>query len=302
MIPTDQLGVSHLRNGHLPLTRETSALIPEVELAETVIHPRTGWVAVDWNELIHGRELLYFFIWRDIKVRYKQTVIGIAWAVLQPLCTLLIFSFVFGRLAHVPSEDLPYPVFAFAGLIPWMFFSQGVSAAGQSLVNQQHLLSKIYFPRLFIPTAVVGAYLLDMMISFGLYAGILAIYGVTPSWQIILMPVLVALTIVATLGAGFALSALTAMYRDFRAIVPFLLQITMFLSPVIYPAYMIPNRFRLVAALNPMYGIIDAYRSSILGRPWNLDILAISTAASFALLTFGLFYFRKAERLVVDIV
>jgi lipopolysaccharide transport system permease protein len=290
----------------LNLAMASPGAVAEADPGETVIRPRTGWVAIDWGELYRSRELLYYFVWRDIKVRYKQTVIGVAWAVLQPLCTLLIFSVVFGRFVRIPSVEVPYPVFAFAGLIPWMFFSQGVGYASSSLVAQQQLLSKIYFPRLFLPAAAVGVFLIDLAISMTLYAGIMAIYGVAPSWQVAILPVMVALLIVATLGTSFTLAALTAFYRDFRPLVNFLLQVMMYLSPVIYPASLMPHRFRLILALNPMYGIIDGFRSAVLGPaagcPWHPDTLAISTASALALFAFGLFYFRKAERVVVDIV
>jgi lipopolysaccharide transport system permease protein len=305
-IPTEQADPSLLKNTHLNLAMASPGATVEAGLDETVIRPRTGWVAIDWGELYRARELLYYFVWRDIKVRYKQTVIGVAWAVLQPLFTLLIFSVVFGRFVRIPEVEVPYPVFAFAGLIPWMFFSQGVGYASSSLVSQQQLLSKIYFPRLFLPTAAVGVFLVDLAISLALYAGVLAIYGVAPSWQVVALPAMIALMIVATLGTGYTLAALTAFYRDFRPLVGFLLQVLMYLSPVIYPASLMPHRFRLILALNPMYGIIDGFRSAVLGPsagcPWHPDTLAISTASALALFAFGLFYFRKAERIVVDIV
>jgi lipopolysaccharide transport system permease protein len=273
----------------------------EPEYPELVIRPRSGWIAVDWKELFTSRELLFFLIWRDLKIRYKQTVLGIAWVVFQPLFTMLIFTVIFGRFAGIPSDGVPYPLFVFAGLVPWTFFSNGVSQAGQSLINHQHTLSKIYFPRLFVPTACVGALLLDLVISFGIYACMLVFYRVAPSGNIFLLPLLVGLTILATLGLGYWLAALTVLYRDFRYLQTFLIQALMYLSPVIYPTSMLPPRFQDLLALNPMCGIIGAVRSSILGTPWNLTALSISTGSSLVLFVFGLYFFRKTERRFADI-
>jgi lipopolysaccharide transport system permease protein len=296
----------------MPFTEEISkpASTPELvtnshdtvenDLPELVIRPRSGWVAVDWNELLSFRELLFFLVWRDVKVRYKQTVLGAAWAVLQPLFTMMIFTVIFGRVAGIKSGDVPYPVFVFAALIPWSFFASGVAAAGQSLVSQQALLTKVYFPRLFVPTAAAAAFLVDMMITMGLYAVILAIYRVVPSWQVVFLPAAVLLTIVVTVGLGYTLASLTVLYRDFRYVIPFMIQALMYLSPVIYPAGML-QRYRLLLAINPMCGIIDGYRSAILGTPWDPFALAISSTTAVALFLFGLFYFRKVERLFADI-
>jgi lipopolysaccharide transport system permease protein len=272
----------------------------EADLSEIVICPRRGWIAINWKEMADFRELLFFLAWRDVKIRYKQTVLGVAWAVLQPLTTMAVFSIIFGLYAKIPSQGMPYPVFVFAGLIPWMLFSNGVTAAAQSLVSQQQLLTKIYFPRLFVPTAAVGAFLMDMAISFGLYALILAFYGIAPGWQIVLLPLLVVATIMATLGLGYTLAALIVLYRDIRYTLPFLMQILMFLSPVIYPATIF-GKYRWVLALNPMCGIIDGYRSVFLGAPWDPVTLAVGTVVNVALFVFGLFYFRRVERFFADL-
>jgi lipopolysaccharide transport system permease protein len=286
------------------LARHTTDL-PDGEVdassVELVIRARTGWIAVDWAELIRFRELLFFLIWRDVKIRYKQTVLGVAWAILQPLFTMVIFTVIFGRFAGIPSEGQPYALFVFAGLLPWTFFANGVAASGMSLVSQQQLLTKIYFPRLFVPTASAGAFLIDLAINLGLFGVILLFYGVMPSWQVVFLPLLLLLTVLATLGFGFTLAALTVLYRDFRYVIPFMIQILMYVSPVIFPITMLPERYRMVLALNPMCGIIEAFRSAILGTPWNLGSLAISTASTLALLVFGLFYFRKTERRFADI-
>jgi lipopolysaccharide transport system permease protein len=273
------------------------------DLDETIIRPQTGWVGIDWREMWSHRELLGFLIKRDVSVRYKQTILGPAWAVLQPLIMMVIFSVIFGHFASIPPEGFPYPVFVFAGLIPWMLFSQGLSQSALSLVNQQQLLTKVYFPRLFIPVASACVFLVDLLISLTLYVPLLLYYGVTPSWGVIWLPPLILLTLAATLGFGLTLAALTVFYRDFKHIVPFLVQILMYVSPVIYPARLVGERdprWGLVLSLNPMFGIIDAYRSAILGLPWHFSWLAISTASALGLLLFALFYFRRTERRFAD--
>ena len=271
------------------------------DAVEIVIRPRSGWIAIDWRELYKARELLYFLTWRDVKIRYKQTVLGAAWAVIQPLLTMLIFTAIFGRFAGIPSDGVPYPIFVFAGLVPWTFFANGVAQAGQSLVNQQQLLTKIYLPRLFIPTAAACAFLVDLAISLAIFAGLMAAYRVAPGAGILAVPALVALTLLATLGLGYLLAALTVAYRDFRYVVPFLIQVLMYLSPVIYPVSLVPARYRTLLALNPMCGIIEGYRSAILGTPWNPATLAVSAASALLLFACGLFYFRKTERRFADI-
>src|SRR3954454_12136809 len=273
----------------------------EPDYPEVVIRPRTGWIAIDWAELLYFRELLFFLAWRDVKVRYKQTVLGVAWAVLQPLFTMLIFTVIFGRFAKVPSEGLPYPVFVFAGLLPWMFFSTSIGFAGTSMIGQQHLLTKIYFPRLFVPTAVVCAYLVDLAIMLGLYALILAFYGIVPSWHVVFLPLLISLTLIWTLGLSYSLAALTVLYRDLRYLIPFGVQALMYLSPVIYPLNLLPERYRWILWFNPMCGIIEGFRWSILNTPLNPASLAVAAVLSLALFVFGLFFFRRTERHFADI-
>jgi lipopolysaccharide transport system permease protein len=297
----DEAGGDRAPVAHLVSSSSCPSSNGEPEYPELVIRPRSGWISVDWRELYTSRELLFFLIWRDVKIRYKQTVLGIAWAVIQPLLTMLIFTIIFGRFARIPSENVPYPLFVFAGLVPWTFFSNGVTQAGQSLINQQQMLTKIYFPRLFVPTASVGAFLVDLLISFGIYACMLVFYQVAPSGNVIVLPLLIGLTILATLGLGYWLAALTILYRDFRYVLPFLLQIMLYLSPVIYPTSMLSRRFQNLLALNPMCGIIEAFRSSILGTPWNFTGLAISSVTSLGLFVFGLYFFRKTERRFADI-
>ena len=271
------------------------------EPPELVIRPGKGWIAINWKELYDFRELLFFLAWRDVKIRYKQTTLGVAWAVIQPLFTMLIFTVIFGRFAGIPSQGIPYSAYVFAGLIPWTLFSNGVTAAGQSLIQQQSVLSKVYFPRLFIPTATLGPFLIDMIISFALYGLVLAYHGIVPSWQVVFLPLLIVLTLLAALGLGLALAALVVIYRDFRHTIPFMMQILMFASPVIYPVGMLPTEYQWVLALNPLCGIIDGYRSAILGTPWHPSLLVTATAVTLAMLVFGLFYFRRTERLFADI-
>lgn len=284
-----------------PVSTAPAKLDLRVEPGDLLIRPRKGWIAVDWRELFVNRELLYFLIWRDVKVRYKQTVLGVAWAVLQPLMMMAIFSVIFGRVVKIPSEGLPYAVFVFAGLIPWTFFSSGLAQGANSLVTQNYILSKIYLPRLYIPTAGVGLFLIDMAVSFGLYALILAWYGITPGWGLLALPFLVALVILLTLGLSFGLSALIVLYRDFRILVPFLIQILMYTSPVIYPASMLPRRLQTVLLFNPLVGIIEGFRSAMLGTPWNLSALAGATAVTLGVFFLGLHYFRRIERLFADV-
>jgi lipopolysaccharide transport system permease protein len=270
-------------------------------LRELVIQPRRGWIAIDWRELWESRELLYFLALRDIKVRYKQTVLGVAWAVLQPVTTMVIFTVIFGRLAKLPSDGIPYALFVFAGLVPWTFFSNNISQASMSLLNQQSLLTKIYLPRLFIPSSAIGGSLIDLAVSAVIVALLMAWYGVAPGVGVLAIPFLVVLTIAASLGVGLSLAALIVTYRDFRYVVPFLLQSWLYVSPVIYPVSMVPERFQPLLALNPMAGIIDGFRSALFGLPWNTTALAVSSVSAVLLLAYGLFYFRRTERIFADL-
>lgn len=274
---------------------------------ELVIAPRKGWIGVNWGEIYRFRELLFFLVWRDIKVRYKQTVLGAAWAVLQPLLTATIFSILMGKVANnFPSDHLPRLVYFFANMLLWTFFAQGVTQGGLSLINQQQLLTKVYFPRLFVPTSVVGIGVVDVCLSLGVFGVMLAIFQILPHWSVILLPPLIALTAIATLGMSFLLSALTISYRDFRFILPFLIQIWMWVT-VFYPLSQIENpNLQLVLALNPMAGILDAFRAMVHGH-WEsnahprLLLLSISATVSIGMFFLGMFYFRKTERRFADI-
>ena len=275
--------------------------MPASPLRETVIRPRKGWIAIDWAELWDRRELLQSLVYRDVQVRYKQTVLGFAWAILQPVFSMLIFTFIFGRFAKLPSEGAPYALFVYCGLLPWTFFSTAVAAAGQSLVNQQALLTKIYLPRMFVPAAPVGGALVDLGISFGVFALLMAFFQQMPGWGIVLIPVLLLLLLAAALGIGLFLAALTVSYRDFRYVIPFMMQAGMYISPVIFSAKMIPPEYRYILALNPLMGIIDGFRAAFLNRPFDWPLLAISAASSIGLLVLGMFYFRKTERRFADV-
>ncbi len=267
----------------------------------TVIRPKSGWQAVDFRELYRYRELLYFLIWRDIKVRYKQTALGALWAILQPVLTMAVFSVIFGHLGKVPSDGVPYPIFVFAGLLPWTYVQNAVSISGLSLVSQAGLLTKIYFPRLFIPAASAGAGLLDLLLSFGVYAIMMLYYGLLPGPSILLLPVLLALTVMTALGMGLLLAGLTVSYRDFQLVVPFMTRIWMFVSPVIYPVSWVPAEYRWILALNPMTGIIDSFRSVLFDKPIDWTTLGISSFVAMSLFVLGLYNFRRTERRFADV-
>ena len=269
----------------------------------TVIEPTPGWRAVDFRELWKYRELLFFLAWRDVKVRYKQTVLGAAWAVIQPVMTMLVFTVFFGRLGGMSKHTtLPYPIYIYAALLPWQFFSTSVTQSSQSLVGSANLISKVYFPRLIVPLATIGVALVDLCISFLVMFGLMAWYGVAPTASVLLLPVCVAATILAAVGTGTLLSALTVAYRDVKYTVPFLVQIWMFASPVAYPYEKVPEGWQLWYAVNPMAGIISSYRSALLGEAFHWDAIGVSVLSAAAMFVAGVFYFRRTERRFADIV
>src|ERR1041385_8570599 len=268
-----------------------------------VIERGSSWAAISVRDLWAYRELLYFLTLRDIKVRYKQTLMVVAWVVAQPLLTTLIFTLIFGVLARVPSDGVPYPVFAFAGLLPWMFFSGAVTRSGDSLVGSAHLITKVYFPRVIIPCAAIGAGLLDFAISLSIMGVLMIYYRVAPTAGLLMLPALLLLVTIFALGMGMWLSALNVKYRDVRHLLPFLLQIWMFASPVIYPPTFVPERWRWLLKLNPMTGIIDGFRAAIFaGKPFDWFGLASSTMIALALLLYAAFTFRRMERSFADVV
>ena len=267
-----------------------------------VIEPRPGWHLIDFKEIWRFRELLYFLAWRDIKVRYKQTVLGILWAFIQPFLKLVVFSVIFGRLAKMDSEGFPYPIFVYAGLLPWQFFAESLNRSSQSVVGSANLITKVYFPRLIVPLASVGSALVDFAISFSILAGLMIYYGVPPTAATLMVIPLVLFTIFTALGIGTFLSALNVAYRDFRYVIPFMVQIWMFATPVIYPVTIAPKNWQWLLCLNPMSGIVDAYRSAILGKPFEWGNLGISLGVALFGFLIGLFYFRRLESQFADIV
>lgn len=267
-----------------------------------IIEPTRSWLSFKLRDIWQYRELLYFLTWRDVKVRYKQTVIGFLWAIIQPFSKMVVFSIIFGTLAKMDSEGFPYPIFLYAGLLPWQFFASAVSRSGESVVGSANLIQKVYFPRLIIPIASVGACLVDFAISFIILIVLMFYYSIIPTLSIFMVLPLVLATIFTALGVGMLISALNVAYRDFRYVLPFLVQIWMFLTPVIYPTRIIPENWRWFILLNPMAGIVDAYRSAILGKPFEWGNLAISMGMAVVIFLCGLMYFRKTERYFADII
>lgn len=268
----------------------------------TEINPPAGWRMLDWRELWAYRELLSVLTMRDIKVRYKQTVLGAAWAVIRPFLTMVIFSVVFGQLAKMPSDGYPYPVFVYAALLPWTFFAGAISTSGQSLIGSSNLVSKVYFPRLIIPLSSVGAGLIDLLISTGILLLLMLWYGVGWTWHLLAVPLLLAAVVFAALGVGTLLSALTVSYRDFTHLTPFLVQIWMYVTPVIFPVTLVPERWQWLLYLNPMTGLVEGFRSAFLGKPFDPAGLGISCVITIALLIVGVLYFEKVERRFADVI
>lgn len=270
----------------------------------SVIEPKKGWVPIDFKEIWAYRELLYFLTKRDIKVRYKQTVLGGLWAIIQPAFTMIIFTLFFGRLAKIPSDGIPYPIFVYVGLLPWTYFANAVSNSGNSLVGSANLITKVYFPRLIVPSSASLAGLLDLFIAMFLLGVLMIHYQFAPNViGILIFPFLVCLTFFCALGVGLWLSAMNVHYRDIRYAIPFLIQIWMFVSPVIYPVSMIEEKYQWLLALNPMGGVINAYRASILGhQPIDWTLLGISAAMILLVLISGLLYFRRMEKVFADVV
>jgi len=267
------------------------------------IAPPRGWFDLDFKELWAARELLYFFVWRDVKIRYKQTAIGAAWAVLQPFMTMMVFSLFFGALAKIPSHGLPYPIFYYSALLPWMYFAGALQNATNVVVEQQRVITKVYFPRLVLPLSAVVAGLLDFAIAFLVFLAMMAYYRIAPGPAILLFPCFLLLAVLTALGVGLWLSALNAVYRDVRHVLPFLVQFWMFASPVAYPSSLVPERWRWLYGLNPMAGVIEGFRWSLTGRgqPPNL-LLAASTGMVLLLLAGGVAYFQKMEGTIADVV
>lgn len=267
-----------------------------------VIKPRKGLAALHFRELAQYKDLLFFLAWRNIKVRYKQTVIGAAWALAQPVATMIVFTIFFGSLVNVPSDGVPYPIFVYAGLLPWTFFANVIRFSAMSIVEDEKLITKVYFPRLIIPTSVVGVELVDFGIALVILVGLMVYYGVGFSVALLAVPLLLLLLIFSALGVGLLLAALAVAYRDFRYVVPFLIQLWMYISPVVYPVSIVPEKWRWLLALNPMTGIIDGFRSAFLRLPFDLPTLAISAGISILLFVGGVLYFKQLERRFADLI
>ena len=267
------------------------------------ITPPAGWFDLELKSLWEARELLYFFVWRDIKIRYKQTAIGAAWAVLQPFLTMVVFSLFFGKLAKIPSHGLPYPIFYYTALLPWTYFATSMQAATSTMVDNQRVITKIYFPRLLLPISAVLSGVVDFLISFALLLGMMAYYHTIPTVAAVWLPAFLLLALLTALGVGLWLSALNAIYRDVRYVVPFLVQFWMFASPVAYPASLVPEKWRWLYGLNPMTGVIEGFRWALTGQGEAPDrMLAVSTLAVLALVFGGLIYFRRVETTMADVV
>jgi len=269
-----------------------------------VIKPPSGLLNIDWNELWKYRELLYIFAWRDIKVRYKQTVIGIAWALFQPFVTMVIFSFFFGKLAKVPSEGVPYPIFVYSGLLFWNYFSSSLTNASNSLINEQNIIKKVYFPRLILPISATVTHLIDFGFSLLIMIGMMIYFKMQLSLHILyILPLLLIITTISSSGIGLFLSSVNVKYRDVRYILPFFIQILLYLTPVIYPVSIIPENIRWIMYLNPMSGVITIARSMFLNTG-NIDYMSllVSLFISFLYFLFGIYYFKKMEQYFADII
>jgi lipopolysaccharide transport system permease protein len=268
-----------------------------------VIQPARRWTNIGAGEVWNQRELLFFLVWRDIKVRYKQTAIGAIWAIVQPLMNLAIFTVVFGKLAKIPSDGIPYPLFAFVALLPWNYFSQAISRTSMSLLGSSSLISKIYFPRLIIPLASVLPPLIDFAFSFAVFAGMLLWYKVTPTWGALALPLFLLLAVATALSVGLWFCALNVRYRDVGYVIPFLVQFWMYASPIIYPVSLVPEKWRLLYSLNPMTGVIEGFRWALLGMAApDFKSIALSAIVVLVLLAGGILYFKRVEDSFADVI
>jgi lipopolysaccharide transport system permease protein len=281
----------------------SSSLVNEAPVSSIVIRPSKGLFHLDLGAIWPYRELLYFLAWREIKVRYKQTALGAVWAILQPLLIMVIFTVVFGNFAKIPSDGLPYPLFAYTALLPWEYFSQAISRSGVSLVSDANLIRKIYFPRLIIPLAAVVTPLVDFFLSFLILLGMMVWFRVMPTWGLMALPLFLLLALLTALSAGLWLSALNVRYRDVRYTIPFLTQIWMYASPIAYPVSLIPEKWRLLYSLNPIAGVVEGFRWALLGKESpDFRIMAVSAAAVLVILLGGIVYFKKMEQTFADVI
>ena len=282
------------------VTGERLAASPVVQ----VIEPSAGWIGINGRELWLYRELLYFLTWRDVKIRYKQTILGAAWAILQPFMTMVVFALFFGRLAGLGHKTggIPYPIYVYAGLLPWTFFATAIGSSGNSLVGSASLITKVYFPRLVIPLAAVGAGLVDLAVSFTALLALMIYYRTPLSWQLLWVPLFLAGTVLVATGIGSLLSALTVSFRDFQYVVPFMIQLWLFMTPIIYPPSLVPEKWRWLLFLNPMAGLIEGFRAAFLARPLDWPPIGISLLVSIVLFLAGAAYFQQVENRFADII
>jgi lipopolysaccharide transport system permease protein len=267
------------------------------------IEPSHGWISLKLHELWEYRELLYFLAWRDIKIRYKQTVLGAAWAIIQPFFTMIVFSIFFGRLAQIPSDGVPYPIFSFAALVPWTFFANSLNQSANSLVSSAQLIQKVYFPRLAVPIATVFSGIVDFLLAFIVLLGMMFYYGILPTVNAVWIPVFFLLALITSLGVGLWLSAMNVRFRDIRYTVPFLTQFWMFSTPIAYPSSLLSEPWRTIYGLNPMVGVVEGFRWGLLGTDTAPGpIIAASSLAAITILVSGAFYFRRMEKTFADVV
>jgi lipopolysaccharide transport system permease protein len=278
---------------HTAATATTSGVI--------IIQPKRSLFDLDLRAVWQSRELLYFLVWRDVRVRYKQTLIGVGWVILQPLLTMMIFTVVFGRLAKIPSDGVPYAVFVYTALVPWSYFAHAIGRSGASLVGNTHLITKVYFPRLIIPLASVLTPVVDFLLSFVLLLFLGAWYGIAPTWGVLTLPLFLLLALMTALAVTLFLSALNVRYRDIGYVIPFLIQFWMFASPVVYPLSLVPKKWQILYSLNPMAGVIEGFRWALLGKESPaLGVIAVSATVVVALLVGGIVFFKRMERTFAD--
>ena len=282
----------------------TTALETKNKPGVVYIKPSRGWVSLRLIDLWEYRELIYFLTWRDIKVRYKQSVLGIMWAVINPFMSMVVYTIFFGTLAKIPSDGVPYPIFSYTALLPWILFSSALSVASRSMVSSGNMISKVYFPRMIVPLASVMSSVVDFFIAFIILIGMMIFYKITPTIAILWLPPLILLALISALGVGFWFSALMVRYRDVGYLMPFVTELWKFLTPVVYPASMIPEKWRLLYALNPMTGVVEGFRYALLGttQSISLPMILVSSGIAILVLISGLFYFRRMEKQFADMI
>jgi lipopolysaccharide transport system permease protein len=283
--------------------KRSSSEFSQIREDELEIGPPRGWSNLRLRDLWGFRDLLYFLIWREVKVRYKQTILGAAWAILQPLTTMVLFSVIFGKLARLPSDGVPYPIFSFTALLPWQLFSRALSDASSSLVSSQSMITKVYFPRLLLPAASILSGLLDFAIAFVILIGMLFFYGIKPTWAVLFVPLFLLMAVVTAMAVGLWLSALNVIYRDVKYVTGFLLNFWLYATPVAYSSSMIPAKWRTLYGLNPMAGVVEGFRWALLGQRFEVgSMLYVSVAAVVVLFVAGLVYFQRMELTLADVV